>query len=76
MFKTQIGKIGLWAVIILVVAVYPRQVIADPLAIQTRLEEGVVLKVHLPKDAGEEKYRYAREVLQTACAAYKEVVFK
>lgn len=81
------SKIGLWVTIVFLIVVYPNQAFSAQQPLQARLpgyilggqaelEDGAVLKVHLPEDLGEEGYRYAREVLQTACAAYRQVVFK
>ena len=88
MFQALGYKIGIWAVIILVIAIYPTvPVCADSQPIQARpssyivgaqarLEDGTLFKVHLQKNAGEQGHSYAREVLDAACAAYKEIVFK
>lgn len=69
-------KIVLWATIVSIIAVYPTQVFSAPQALQARLEDGVVLKVHIQEDLGEEGFAYAQQVLQAACTAYKEIVFK
>lgn len=68
-------KIVLWATIILIIVAYPSEVFSAPRFIQAKLENGVVVKVHLPKGLGEEGYGYARQVLQQTCAAYREIVF-
>lgn len=68
-------KIGLGVAIILIIAACPSQAFSAPRLIQAKLEDGVVVKVHLPKGLGEEGYRYARQVLKEARAAYREIVF-
>ena len=75
MFRTLRQKIGIWATIIVVIAAYPTQGFSAPASIQEELEDGVVLKVHLQEDLGKEGERYARQILEAACSAYKEIVF-
>ncbi len=75
MFGTLKYKVVLWAIIIGIMALCPAQAVSAPQLLQARMEDGVVFKVHI-EGGPEEEYAYAREVLQAACAAYKEIVFK
>lgn len=67
-------KIGLWVAILLIIGAYQTQSLAAPPLLQKRLEDGVMLKVHLKRSLGEEGSYYARRVLQAACQAYQEIV--
>lgn len=69
-------NIRIWATIIFIIAAYPTQAFSAPPSLQARLEDGVVLKVHIQQGLDKQGYCYARQVLQSACVAYKEIVFK
>jgi hypothetical protein len=68
-------KTGLWAiVVVLIMAHLPQARAASRQPLKAEMEDGVVLKVHLPADLPEGD-DYPQQVLQAACTAYKEIVF-
>ncbi|NQS99931.1 MAG: hypothetical protein HQ595_02510, partial [Candidatus Omnitrophica bacterium] len=60
--------------VLLIVGVYPTQSLSASQALQVRLADDVVLKVHLEPGSGDQEYSYARQVLQAASEAYREIV--
>jgi hypothetical protein len=70
-------KISLCAITFLtLVGLYPSQAFLESQFIQEKLADGVVLRLHLSKDMDKQRYDYAQDVLQAACAAYREIVFR
>ncbi|MCQ9208706.1 MAG: hypothetical protein NG712_04935, partial [Omnitrophica bacterium] len=76
MLGTLKYKIGICCtIIILIIAVYPAQSQASPKPLQVRLEDGVILKVHLPEGLKGIEDAYASQALEAASTAYREIVF-
>lgn len=67
-------KVVLGLIIVLIGGAYPNRIFAAPQSLQAELADGTILKVHLEEELASQDY--ARQVLQAACAAYEEIVFR